>query len=768
MATELAKAYVQILPSMQGIRENLTSQMSGAAESAGRSAGSRIGGLIRSAIAAAGIGAALKESLTQGAALEQSLGGVETLFKDAADTVIANARNAYAEAGLSANAYMESITGFSARLLQGMGNDTEAAAAVAHMAMVDMSDNANKMGTDMQVVQETYQSLARGNYEMLDNLKLGYGGTQAELARLINDSGVLGDVVDVTAESVKNVPFDKVIEAIHTIQGNLGITGTTAQEAATTFTGSFSAMKAAAQNLLADLMLGNDLSQSLDAMTSSIVTFVGGNLLPALANILGAVPQTLVALFTALAPQLIDMLSNLIVTVSQTLSAQLPVLIPTLTNGVTQLLGALIGMLPTLVDVGVQLLLAVVAGITAAIPAITAAIPQIISALLASLPLLIDGAVQLFMGIVDAIPVIVTALVASLPQIIQTILDALIAAVPQLIDAAVQLMMALVDAIPIVIDALITALPQIHLAIVSALIDALPVLLEGAVTLFMALVDAIPITITTLIDALPAILDATVTTLLGQIPLLIEGAIQLFMGIVQALPQIITALVAALPTIVTTTVTVLLENLPLLIEGAVRLFMGIVQAIPQIVTELARAMPQIIQTMVQGLLAGIGDMQNVGRNLVQGLWNGISNVTGWVLNKIRGFGQSILNGIKNIFGIRSPSRQMAWVGQMLDYGLAGGIEKNTRPISDAIDEVTSLTTRGFENDLAVGASLSVTDGADADGLLGQLLAEVRTLGDRIDKMQIYLDSGALVGGIAPKMDAALGRRGTMTARGVTV
>ena len=194
MATELAQAYVQILPSMKGIKQNIADEMNPAAESAGKSAGSRLGSLIKRAIAAAGIGAALKSALSEGAALEQSIGGVETLFKDSASIVKQYAADAYKTAGLSANAYMEQVTSFSASLLQSLGGDTSAAAEVAHMAMVDMSDNANKMGTDMQSIQNAYQGFAKQNYTMLDNLKLGYGGTKEEMQRLLKAAqAITGD-----------------------------------------------------------------------------------------------------------------------------------------------------------------------------------------------------------------------------------------------------------------------------------------------------------------------------------------------------------------------------------------------------------------------------------------------------------------------------------------------------------------------------------------------------------------------------------------------
>lgn len=221
-----------------------------------------------------------KQSIANYAEYEQLTGGVETLFKESSKQVQKYAKDAYKTAGMSANEYMDTVTGFSASLLQGLGGNTEEAAKIANQAIVDMSDNANKMGSDIKSIQNAYQGFAKQNYNMLDNLKLGYGGTQAEMARLINDSGVLGDTIEVTAETVKDVSFDKIIEAIHKVQTEMGITGTTAEEAATTIEGSKNSMQAAWQNLLTGLADENvDLGALFDAFMDSAETYLG-NLLP--------------------------------------------------------------------------------------------------------------------------------------------------------------------------------------------------------------------------------------------------------------------------------------------------------------------------------------------------------------------------------------------------------------------------------------------------------------------------------------------------------
>lgn len=293
MATELGQAYIQIMPSARGIKDmikkELSSEIPQAGQEAGESLSSKMLSVAKKAIAAAGIGKFFSASLTEGANLQQSLGGIETLFKGSADTVKKYANEAYKTTGLSANAYMENVTGFSASLLQSLGGDTRKAADVANMAMVDMADNSNKMGTSMDRIQDAYQGFAKQNYTMLDNLKLGYGGTKTEMQRLLAD-----------AQKLTGVKYDinnlsDVYQAIHAIQENLDITGTTAKEAATTFSGSFASMKAAAQNVLGKLALGEDIMPSLHQLFETVKTFLVGNLIPMVWNVLKGIPQVLAA-----------------------------------------------------------------------------------------------------------------------------------------------------------------------------------------------------------------------------------------------------------------------------------------------------------------------------------------------------------------------------------------------------------------------------------------------------------------------------------------
>ena len=418
MASDVATAYVQIVPSARGISGGIEQALGGdaAVSSAGASIGGKLTGAIIAAITTAGLGAALGKTLTEGAALEQSIGGVETLFKGSASQVTAAADQAFRTAGVSANNYMEQVTSFSATLLQGLGGDTAAAAGYADKAIVQMSDNANKMDTDMSAIQYAYQGFAKDNYTMLDNLKLGYGGTQSEMARLINDSGVLGDSVKVTADTVKDVPFSSIIDAIGVIQDNLGITGTTAEEAATTLSGSFASMQAAASNVMANLTLGRDVGPALQGLAQTVTTFLAGNLLPAIGNILSALVLQVIPVGT----QMLQSLgAGLAQGVPNFLAQALPMVLQ-----FTETLRTNFG---NIVDAGIDLLLNLAQGIANGLPTLIEYVPQIVTNIAGLIndnapKLLAAGLhiiVTLGLGLIQAIP----TLIANIPQIIQAVVS---------------------------------------------------------------------------------------------------------------------------------------------------------------------------------------------------------------------------------------------------------------------------------------------------------------------------------------------------------
>lgn len=434
--TQLGKAYVQIVPSMQGLASELRRAFGDSMPDGhrfGSSLGSKVvsgfgstikkgfalaakAGIATISAASAGIGAIVKSSASAYADYEQNIGGVETLFKDNADTIVKYASEAYKTAGISANDYMQNVTSFSASLLQGLGGDTAQAAEIANEAMVDMSDNANKMGTDISSIQNAYQGFAKQNYTMLDNLKLGYGGTQSEMARLINDSGVLGDSIKVDEKTVNSVSFDKMIEAIHKVQTDLDITGTTSKEAATTVSGSLDSVKAAWANLMAGMGDKNaDLKNLIKEMVSTVKTFAK-NILPVIKQALSGVTT----LISELAPDI---------------AAELPQLVSDL--------------LPQLIEAGTQIFQALVKGISDNIGTITqaaiTAITTIATALIQNTGPLVQALATIITTIAQALPTILPDLTEAIKQQMPLISQAILDSLPAIIECATQIIVTIAE-----------------------------------------------------------------------------------------------------------------------------------------------------------------------------------------------------------------------------------------------------------------------------------------------------------------------------------
>lgn len=417
MATELAKAYVQIIPLAQGISGKIQQAIEPDAEVAGTSFGGKLVGKIKGVIATAAIGKALASTISEGAALEQSLGGIETLFKDSADKVKANAAKAYQTAGMSANDYMELTTSFSASLLSSLAGDTSKAADVADMAMVDMSDNANKMGTNMEDIKNAYQGFAKQNYTMLDNLKLGYGGTKSEMERLLADAQKISGV----EYNIDNL--SDVYSAIHVIQGELDITGTTAKEASTTISGSFNSLKAAAKNVMGQITLGMDVGPALNQLATTLVTFAAGNLIPAIWNIVSALPTAIITFISALGPQLFTVVSELIPQIVNGISTGIPALYASAMQLIGQFNTGIQEQLPTLLQKGVDFVANITNGILQNLPQIIAMAGHIITyfanTIISSLPTILSAGASLLLKLVNGI-------INNLPQIVQAAATAIV------------------------------------------------------------------------------------------------------------------------------------------------------------------------------------------------------------------------------------------------------------------------------------------------------------------------------------------------------
>lgn len=466
MATELAKAYVQIVPSAQGISGSIQKVLDPEASVAGESFGGKLVGTIKKVLATAAIGKALSTAISEGAALEQSLGGIETLFKESADKVKANAAQAYKTAGMSANEYMELTTSFSASLLSSLSNDTSKAADVADMAMVDMSDNANKMGTNMEDIKNAYQGFAKQNYTMLDNLKLGYGGTKTEMERLLAD-----------AQKITGVKYDidnlaDVYSAIHVIQGQLDITGTTAKEAATTISGSFNAMKAAAQNVMGEIALGMDVGPALSALADTTVTFLVGNLLPAIWNVLSALPGALITFVELLIPQLVAAIMQFIPQLTTGITTALPMLDGSMVQMFNQMVIAIRTQLPVMLLQGVTIITNIINGILQNLPQlITTAgtlISRFASAIMLAFPKILEAGARLIVwlvnGIIQNLPAIATATVQAITTITQTIGQNM----PRFLQKGIEIIGRLAAGLVRAIPTLVGTIPSIIAAIYNA------------------------------------------------------------------------------------------------------------------------------------------------------------------------------------------------------------------------------------------------------------------------------------------------------------
>lgn len=531
-----------------------------------------------------------KQALDSYADYEQLVGGVETLFKDNASTVENYANNAYKTAGLSANEYMETVTAFSASLLQSLNGDTAKSAEVADMAITDMADNANKMGTSMDMIQNAYQGFAKQNYTMLDNLKLGYGGTKSEMERLLAD-----------AQKISGVKYDisnlnDVYQAIHVIQGELGITGTTAKEASTTIQGSVSAMKSAWQNMLTGLANGNaDISGLLENLADSVLT-VADNIMP-----------------------VVEQVANSIIEI-----------LPEVLNRITE-------NLPQFLSAGSNILTNIITGLTNNMPAIMNAIIQILN----------------------------------------TLINTVVQNLPQIINAGIQILTSLVQGIA----------------------ESLP-------TIIPAMVDAVVLMVETLIDNLELMMDAGIQLILG-----------LTDGLIEALPK----LIEKIPVIIDKLINAIANNLPKIIEAGivltVKLAEGLIKAIPQLLSKI----PQIISTIVKGLMNGVRSLKDVGKNLLKGLWEGMSGLGTWLWNKVKGMLNGLTDKIKNFFGIHSPSTLFKdEIGENLALGLGEGF---TDTMKNVTTDMQNAIPTEFDTSMEINSTKNIETNQNNSSYLVQALKE---------------------------------------------
>ena len=452
--------------------------------------------------ATAGVAALTKSSIEQYAEYEQLVGGVETLFGDAADTVAENAESAFTRSGLSINNYLETVTSFSASLLQSLDGDTQAAASAADQAIVDMSDNANKMGSSIESIQNAYNGFAKGNFTMLDNLKLGYGGTKEEMERLLAD-----------AEAISGIEYDvssyaDIVEAIHVIQTEMGITGTTAKEASTTISGSFSTLQSAWTNLVtglgnADADLGKlvgDVVASAETVVANVLP-VGERILSGITTLIGKVAplvaEKLPGLISEVLPQLLDTATVLFTGIVNALPELLTVLVNAAPTVVGAVVTSIVDLLPQIVDLGLQLLLSIASGITDNLPELVPAITEVILSIVDkitqpdTLVPLVGAALEIMVALAEGIIAAIPKLIEAVPQIIANLIGSIESMFPKIGEAGTKIIVKIIDGFDAVREKLRLAAVGIVTAITMGIVGAFTKLSETGAKIITVVHDAI-------------------------------------------------------------------------------------------------------------------------------------------------------------------------------------------------------------------------------------------------------------------------------------
>ena len=657
----VATAYVKILPTTKDFMPALKRDVTPAAQSVGKDAGAKSGksfgdgfkNMARNGLNAAGdalkklakVGAAataaagaaatkvIKDSIAAGGALEQSIGGIEALYgsgSKAAQTLIANADKAWQTAGMSANTYMETVTSFSASLLNSVGGDSERAAELADQAIRDMGDNVNRFGTDMDSVQNAIMGLAKGNYAMLDNLKLGFGGSQQGMIDLINSSGVLEEKIT----SLDNVGFDTMLEAIHKVQENLHVTGTTAAEAATTLEGSASAMKAAWQNALAALSTGHNVETAFDDLGTALQSYLS-NLGPMIQRAASGLPSMLSGMWSALTKgfdvkQFADSMSAKI--------KQLPGIVSTIAEKMKE-------------DSGNGEFMSAMAQIVSSLgQAALQTLPSLGSMIITGL-----HSIGTFLSSLD-----ITGLIGQIPDLIGKFADWLSEKANSGGGDASGFGKAAMDIVIALGKALVQSLPALGDAIIagqSIIINAMGTFLEGVIAsignFFAPMAEK----------------GAELMAKAG------EGIRSKWDTVKTAAAQSVSQAVAGINGKIDTLRTKGAEFIDRIRNG-----------ISMRIATLANVAGNVVATVRNGFSNVLGSLSSIGWDIVRGIWSGISSAGSWLWQQITSWAHGFVNTIKSVFKIGSPSKLLAdEVGHWLPPGVMIGVEANMEPLDKATD-----------------------------------------------------------------------------------
>lgn len=619
----------------------------------------------------ASFAATSKASLDSVASLEQNLGGIETLFKDSADIVIENAKRAYKTAGMSANEYMQNVTSFSASLLQSLSGNTKAAAEVADMAMTDMSDNANKMGTSMELIQNAYQGFAKQNYTMLDNLKLGYGGTKTEMERLLAD-----------AQKLTGVKYDinnlsDVYNAIHAIQNSLGITGTTAKEAASTIEGSMNSAKAAWDNFLNGTISAEDFADTISIAAENITKNLG-EIVPRLASTIPELGRNIYEMIVSSFDQ----------------------------NG-TGIAQAGIGLINNLAS-----------GLSEAAPKVTGSAGKIVSDLMTGIqnaaPQMLSSAADLIASFAQGIGEQLPTLVPQAMNMIVTLADAVIANIPKIVQAGVSILVGLVSGIINGLPTLIEEGPRIINEFADAIYNGIGTLLGTGLAMIVELgkgiINNMPLIIQNAGEILKAIINVfSLSSMLNLGKKLIES---LAKGMEAVGPAIKTAL-----SNIGKTGLEAIKNLKWSQVG--KAIITFISTSLRSGASLAVNALKSVGTLAMNAFKSIS-WGTVGKAVITGIANGITGAAGAIVTAAKNAAKKALDAAKNFLGIHSPSTVFRdQVGKNMALGMGLGFEKNvpiseiSKSLDNAVDDIQSKTLRVRLNSITRSLNESATNGIRA-------------------------------------------------------
>lgn len=714
MATELGKAYVQIVPSAQGISGKISGMLSGEVGSAGASLGSKLGskivGVASKVFAAAGIGKVIKDSIMEGGKLQQSIGGVKTLFTGGVKEMLAYSKQAYKHAGVSANEFMEQATSFGAALMASTGKNGKKSADLANMAIRDMSDNANKMGTNLVDIQNAYQGFAKQNFTMLDNLKLGFAGNKEGMQQLLAEAEKL------TGKKFDINKFSDIVEAVHAVQKSFGIAGTTAEEARTTLTGSFNMMKASWKDLLGEIAIGgNDLGPKLQNVIQSAITFAFGNLVPMIGRVLVNLPKAIAGAFTILAPQMVAQGKKLMdwLGIGISSSSPLATLLSNLQNNLAPVIGAFktaFGQIPSALRTVGQALFPVIETIAGAlgkmkfdgiadlvkavIPALSNAFNQFMSIAGPAISTVANSFTNLWNTAQPLISVIAGALKPAfevLASFLGGVVKGALTALAGTFDFLAMGIKFFTPIIQTVVEHFKSMTP-----IFDLIAEGIGVLV-GVFGNFGQIGKGVGQVIKSAWDNMKTTFEVTKMVAIDIINAIKAGFTALGEG-----GNILRNVIKGAWNGIKSAIKVAGDTIKWVLNGIKNFFSNLGSAgnvLRGVLSGAWNGIRSVVMSTGSAIISKANAIKNVfnsfkkinlfsaGAALIKGLWNGISSMAGWIYSKISGFCSGIASKVRALFGIHSPSRVFAEIGGYLSTGLAQGITDKAKVPLRAVESM---------------------------------------------------------------------------------